>query len=933
MSLLIQSFEAFQAKRYLAVPGLLNQALEVARENGDKTTEGLILHVQSQLFLKLGAKERSEALAAQGTAILDAVQNREEVALVYLILGWAHRKVGGNAEAEKEFNRALAMARALRSKRVEALAATSLGWLYSQTGEFQKWVAFSDIGIESARVAGDTAGEAWALLCKSLFYANGSNSQQGEVLHLRALERIRVPRAKVQESPLLENVKSLLYDKLIEVKILAMLGLASNGSGRLQEAAGYFEQSAKLALASGADFYAVDPLMHLANINSQLKQDEQQIKNLQQALAISERSGNAFSESGIWLLLGHTYARNGDLQKALEAYKRSVQKGNDINRPRPDSVLELARTETALGLFTEAAQHWEEGLEQIEAVRNSLGTLSEAKQAYLANWMYYYKEYIAFLENRDQTDKAFSWIERTRARALLDLMQNGKANLDRGLSPDEKKKLDELRSRADEWNRRLIAQSLRGGADAGSTADIKASLTQSERELQDYNDTLLARYPSLAQRRVTHTVSSDDLAEVLPDDTALLSYVVAEPQPGARTSLYCITREQGKAVVKRYTIDVPRDELNELLDDFNDACADPKKNFRSKARELHTLLVAPAATQIAGKKRLVFCPDGPLWGLPFQALSEKKANGDQFLLENYEISYSYSATALQTTLSAQRTAPKKWNGELLVYANPDFGGADRLALKPPADKPAAPTGGTPRPIGADARAITADSRAITADSRAITADSRAITADSRAITADSRAVVGRGGEIVPLPGTQVEADALSKSFPSARVATGALAQESDVKANGGQYRYLHFATHGLFNDTSPLLSSVVLAQPAKGSSEDGFLTAREIFDLDWDVDLVVLSACNTGRGQKRSGEGVVGLTWALFAAGAPSQVVSQWAVNDSSTALLMKNFYGELEKKRPRAEALRTASLALLRDGEHAHPYYWAPFILMGDWR
>src|SRR5205823_3443357 len=135
------------------------------------------------------------------------------------------------------------------------------------------------------------------------------------------------------------------------------------------------------------------------------------------------------------------------------------------------------------------------------------------------------------------------------------------------------------------------------------------------------------------------------------------------------------------------------------------------------------------------------------------------------------------------------------------------------------------------------------------------------------------------------------------------------------------------------NDAAPMMSAIVLAQPPPGSEEDQFLTAREIFDLNLSADLVVLSACNTARGENQAGEGMVGLTWALFVAGTPSQVVSQWAVNDASTAEWMRQFYAGLKAGKSKGAALRTAELAMLKDGQHQHPYFWAPFILMGDWR
>ena len=186
--------------------------------------------------------------------------------------------------------------------------------------------------------------------------------------------------------------------------------------------------------------------------------------------------------------------------------------------------------------------------------------------------------------------------------------------------------------------------------------------------------------------------------------------------------------------------------------------------------------------------------------------------------------------------------------------------------------------------------------------------------------------------LVDLPGTQREADALAKRFPSATIYTRAKAQESIVKQEVSKFQRIHLASHAFVNDASPLLSSVVLANPTLGSGDDGFLTAREIFDLDLSgVEMVVLSACNTARGAKQGGEGVMGLTWALFAAGCPTQVLSQWAVDDSSTATLMTRFYDGLAKGASKGESLRQAASSLRKTGKYAHPYFWAPFILVGD--
>jgi CHAT domain-containing protein len=191
--------------------------------------------------------------------------------------------------------------------------------------------------------------------------------------------------------------------------------------------------------------------------------------------------------------------------------------------------------------------------------------------------------------------------------------------------------------------------------------------------------------------------------------------------------------------------------------------------------------------------------------------------------------------------------------------------------------------------------------------------------------------------IEALPATENEVQEIGKLFgPLSRVLTGPDASEAAAKAELGKARYVHLATHGWLNDASPLYSAVVLA---KGPNDDGWLHAQELLDLELRAELVTLSACQTALGQEVSGEGILGLTWALFVAGTPSSIVTQWQVADQSTSKLMQAFYRQLRPASAnplaaisKAEALRQAQLHLMRDGQHAHPYYWAPFVLVGGW-
>ncbi len=141
---------------------------------------------------------------------------------------------------------------------------------------------------------------------------------------------------------------------------------------------------------------------------------------------------------------------------------------------------------------------------------------------------------------------------------------------------------------------------------------------------------------------------------------------------------------------------------------------------------------------------------------------------------------------------------------------------------------------------------------------------------------------------------------------------------------------VHFATHALVSPTEPERSGLVLTLD-EDAREDGILQVFEIFNMRFDADLVVLSACETGLGKTVRGEGVLGLNRAFLFAGARSTVVSLWQVADASTARLMEAFYGRLAAGDDRALALQQAKIELIRSGHSAHPFYWAPFVLTGD--
>jgi|GEM_PF-5683653 pentatricopeptide repeat protein len=195
-------------------------------------------------------------------------------------------------------------------------------------------------------------------------------------------------------------------------------------------------------------------------------------------------------------------------------------------------------------------------------------------------------------------------------------------------------------------------------------------------------------------------------------------------------------------------------------------------------------------------------------------------------------------------------------------------------------------------------------------------------------TLDTVAIAFRG-KLQKLPATENEVSVLETIYqPEVQIFTGLDANEANFKMYAEDFGVLHLATHAQINENSPMRSSICLA--AYGN-EDGFLEAREIMKMEINSYLVVLSACKTAYSSVMEGEGMLGLTRAFFSAGVPSVVASLWSVEDNSTSELMVNFHDRVRKGRMPCKALQEAQLYLLRETEFKNPFFWAPFVLIGD--
>jgi CHAT domain-containing protein/tetratricopeptide (TPR) repeat protein len=668
--------------------------------------------------------------------------------------------------------------------------------------------------------------------------------------------------------------------------------------------------------------------------------------------------------------LGHLYKQRGEYERAEPLYRRALAAAEKVYGPEhpyiATSLSDFAALFEAKGDVASAVEMMERAEETHErVVRRVLFSGSERqKMLYLDKLMGTTYGVVSLHLRSAPTEAraarlALTTVLRRKGRAL-DAMAEQVAALRRRLDAQDRELLDRL---ADAQSR-LSALVLGGGG-------ARSEIARLEAEIERVQDAVARR--SAEFRVAARPVTLEQVREALPAGAALVEFVSYAPYDPH----YKIAAE--KFGPERYAVYVLKKEGEPLWADLGEGAAtnvavwrlraalkDPRRtDVKELARALDERIMRPVRKLLGETRRVFVSPDGSLNLVPLAALVDERG---KYLVEDYSLTYLTSGRDLLrlSETNENRQPP-------LVVADPLFGG-----------EAATPDATAPRATG-QATSTQATERASAPEASAESGGARR-SVDMAAIRFDR------------LPGTAAEAKALATAIPGVKVLTEAQATEGALKQVSGP-RVLHIATHGFFlpdrpvepaaYDTTrgiglvtgeaapparaenPLLRSGLALEGANrrrsGAAEDGILTALEAAGLDlWGTKLVVLSACETGVGEVKNGEGVYGLRRALVLAGSESQVMSLWQVSDEATRDLMVGYYSRLGAGEGRTEALRQVQLGMLRGpaavasdtggegdresqqqqrglgeqvqkaagaADYSHPFYWAAFIQSGDWR
>jgi CHAT domain-containing protein len=672
------------------------------------------------------------------------------------------------------------------------------------------------------------------------------------------------------------------------------------------------------------------------------------LTHYQQALAIQEEVGDRRGQAITLDKIGQTYGLTDQPVKSLENYQQALKRWEEINdrQGKALTLYGIARVERKQNKLRDSGKHVAEAIDIVESLRTKITSYQLRVNYFAARQDYYELDIDTRMRLAEATgsdaemEAALGVAERARARSLIDLLVDSHAET-KGTAPqyliDKNQHLEEEISALSEKILRLRNESLRADSPGrknqanetsagGKSSDVKRleDITLMEghsqeliRDLDENEAKIRTSNPSYSTLKQPEPLAPRQIQQLLDDDTLLLEFALGEQ----RSYLWAVTPAKIVAfpLPGRSEIEIAVRRLREALTAYEPPSSNEEPGhylarlrnaspqYRERASALSQLILEPVSSQI-GTKRLVIVADGALQYVPFGALPVPSVKDGQKrltftpLLANNEIVYQPSATALALL---RKKEPRPPAGSVAILADPVFDVSDRRVQV---------------------------SSGASSSSPATTALSRALRDVGDSGTPEGEFKLQR------LRYSGDEADAIF-----AIAAPGSSLKAVGFKANRAtalspelrRFRIVHFATHGILNAEHPELSGIVLSLVDEhGEAQNGFLQLRDIYDLNLPADLVVLSACRTALGKQVRGEGLIGLTRGFMYAGASRIVASLWKVDDEATAELMKRFYIHLLKeKMPASSALRQAQLDIMGRSQWRAPYYWAGFVLQGEWK
>jgi CHAT domain-containing protein/Tfp pilus assembly protein PilF len=899
---------------YAEVQSLVDKAIKIHDRVDNKTGLSEAYRILGRKFLNTGNAPKALELGQQAISLAEQTKDRKGMALTLNMLGIAHVALGNYSQALNSYERALTIVEQLGDKEATAQSLANLAQIHHRQGNYDQALEEYRKSLAITREIKHKYGIAINLTGFAL-----TRWRQGH--YSEVLDKMEEAQKIWEESGDRQNLSLALMN------LGAIYGDIGNDDLALQ----HYLRSVELLKETGEKNYLWRSLNSVGQVYARRKQYETALNYYSQSLKLAEETGN---KQGICInhnYLGKMKEQMQNYQAALVDYKKTLEIAEQMgDKPMQGrALLDLGSVHYAMGMQDQAAKDlaeairisqemghqeilidsfhlqglvysklgqkekgrksMENAISVIEGSRKEL-ELPEEKASFLEKKLTVYEDLIQLLVQMERHSEALQFAERSKARAFLDLLSEAKIHPEKDLKPELKKNKLLLQAKHVEIQKKLRFEHEKDKIDPITIGNLEGELLQIEKQYLQLKREIRKQNPNYSALADPQPIGINDVRKLLDKTTALLEYSVGE----SNSYLFLVTSSNLKVITLpgEKELSGQIEKLREVIqkpDQLLQELESTHTSYMDISSRLYDILIKPVHLELVDKKMLLIVPDGTLNYLPFEVLLTNKPQTHKidfaklpYLIRKFQMHYAPSVsvlTAIDTNLSLRKARNSK---DLLATADPIYG-----------SQPGGTRGGNQ----------------------------------------DIYGIIKTASSLPSLPNTRLEVQQIAELYPKEKVTLliGKEANEKNIKQTElRDYRLLHFAAHGIINEDQSEFSSLVLTMDEDGQ-EDGFLMMREVFDLKLNADLVTLSACRTALGQRIRGEGINSLARAFLYAGTNSVLVSLWDVSDKSTAALMKRIYANVsENDANKAVALTKAKLKMIEDGTYSHPYYWAPFVLIG---
>ena len=865
------------------------RSLDLSRSLQYARGEGLALELTGQVEYASGDRTRSLEFYSAALPILKKEGDEAGVAQTLLDFGYSYSDQNEAEKARQSYEQALGLWRSVKNPRGEALTLTALGHLLYKLGDTQRALNLYDQSIQLLEPLEDRIAMSYNLDGQGFIYSSLGDTPRALQKYTKKLELLREARYQYGE-----------------IGTLWRIGEIHIANEDYAKALDYLNKSLALSRIGGPRMQSI-PVALIGQVHERQNKPALALQAYKHALTLNREGKDSRQEAYTLNDIGRVQETLGSKEEALQNYEQALT----LNRSTGDrfgesgTLYRIAKIEQASGKLKDAKLHSEQSIAIIESLRAGVAS-HDLRSSYVATVHQQYELYIDILMSLHATERsagfdhaALEASEAGRARTLLETLAETKAQIRQGVEP----KLLE-RERALQLQLETLATRQVGSQNSrAQKTELDAEIERVTAEFRDVQGQIRARSPHYAALVQPVPLKVEQIQQMLDPGTLLLEYSLGEK----RSFLWALTRDS----MESYELPSQASIQNIAQRLYSTISTAQLAGYESDARTLSSILFGQINNR-SEAKRLVIVADGVLQYIPFGALPEPVDTGKnartQNLISRYEIVGLTSASVLavqRTQLAARTPAPKA----VAVIADPVFDNLDSRVL--------------------DQRQLSHGSRSAKPRSSQ-TSFSTSRSLREFGLTPD--------GRIPRLVFSLTEADAVYSAAPQTDSLKATAFKASRATATSpelSQYRIIHIATHGWVNSKHPELSAILLSMVDEtGAPVDGILQLHEIYNLKLPAELVVLSACETGIGKQIRGEGLIALTRGFMYAGAARVVASLWKVDDSATAALMARFYKEMftNGKTP-AAALKAAQNYISEQKRWRDPYYWAGFVLQGEWR